>query len=66
MEELAARAAELERKIRDLRFETEKYPAHAPIRVGMVEKLSAFEREYGALLRDMDDLRGQRILFPEG
>ena len=64
--EKAERAAELERKIRELRDDIEKYPAHAPIRVGMVEKLSAFEREYGALLRDMDDMRGQRILFPEG
>ena len=63
--EKAERAAELERKIRELRDDIEQYPPLAPIRVGKLEKLAAYEREYGALLRDLDEIRGQKTLFGE-
>jgi len=33
--------------------------------VGKLEKLAAYEREYGALLRDLDEIRGQKTLFGE-
>lgn len=63
MEELAARAAELETKMRDLRERVESYPPHAPVRVGLLEKLGAYQREYEGLMRDLDMRRGQSRLF---
>ncbi len=59
----AERASHLERKISELREKAESYPPHAPVRVGLLEKLGAYQREYEGLMRDLDASRGQSRLF---
>jgi hypothetical protein len=65
VEEIAARASELELNLKKLRDSAESYLPGSVLRQKIEATMAEKEAEYARLLRDLDQLQGQGHLFPD-
>lgn len=65
VEEIAARASELELNLKKRRDSAELYLPGSVLRQKIEATMAEKEAEYARLLRDLDQLQGQGLLFPD-